>query len=204
MPHPKDAHPDHAIEPLLVRRWSPYCFADQDVTTPDLLALLEAARWAPSSYNEQPWRYLLARRSNAAAFAKLLSCLVEGNQAWAKFAPVLLIGITIHTFARNGKPNKAAAHDLGLASSNLSLEATARGLVVHQMIGIEPERVRELYSLPAHSEALTAIAIGYGGTGGNLPDALAERDRTPRTRRPIDTFVFDDGWETPWRPGAPS
>lgn len=197
MTHPKDAHPDHPIHDLLAQRWSPYGFADRDVATADLLALLEAARWAPSSYNEQPWRYLIARRSQPEAFAKLLSCLVETNQVWAQHAPVLLIGITMLQFARNGKPNKAAAHDLGLAAGNVCMEATARGLYVHQMIGIVPERVRELYDLPAEAEPLTALAIGYRGDGANLPPELQERDRTPRARRPIDAFVFQDAWGKP-------
>jgi nitroreductase len=165
----------------------------------DLLGILEAARWAPSSYNEQPWRYILARRSDREAFEKLLSCLVDGNQAWAKHVPVLLIGVAMMKFARNGKPNKAAAHDLGLAAGNMCVEATARGLFVHQMIGIVPERVRELYSVPEDAEPLTAVAIGYLGGGGDLPPALQERDRKPRERRPVREFVFEGSWDQPAR-----
>jgi nitroreductase len=197
MTQDKEAHTDYPIEESLAKRWSPYSFADRDVATEDLLAILEAVRWAPSSYNEQPWRYLLARRSQPEAFAKLLSCLVEGNQVWAQHAPVLLIGVAMLAFLRNGKPNKAALHDLGLAAGNLCVEATARGLFVHQMIGIVPERVRELYGVPEGAEPLTAIAIGYLGDGGNLPEALQERDRTPRSRRPISAFVFENAWAEP-------
>jgi nitroreductase len=194
MTHVKEAQTDYPIEELLTRRWSPYGFADRDVATEDLLAILEAARWAPSSYNEQPWRYLLARRSQPEAFAKLLSCLVESNQVWAKHAPVLLLGVAMLTFLKNGKPNKAALHDLGLAAGNLCMEATTRGLFVHQMIGIVPERVRELYGVPERAEPLTAIAIGYLGDGHNLPEGLQERDRTSRSRRPISAFVFENAW----------
>src|SRR5262249_4945940 len=104
MAHEKDARPDHPIQPVLARRWSPYVFADTEVSTTDLCAILEAARWAPSSYNEQPWRYLLARRSDPQRFEKLLSCLIEVNQTWAQHAPVLLVGVAVLTFARNGKP----------------------------------------------------------------------------------------------------
>lgn len=197
MAHMKEAQPDYPIEALLARRWSPYSFAERDVPLEDLQAILEAARWAPSSYNEQPWRYLLARRSDSAAFEKLLSCLVDGNQAWAKSAPVLLIGLAIVTFARNGKPNAAAVHDLGLAAGNICVEATARGLFVHQMIGIVPERVRALYNVPDDAEPLTAAAIGYLGDGSSLPDAIQERDRGPRTRRPLASFVFQDAWDQP-------
>ena len=100
---------------------------------------VRAARWAASSYNEQPWRYIVATKAEPAEFARLLSCLVEGNQPWAQAAPVLAIGCTSLNFAKNGQPNAAAHHDLGLASASLTLEATARGLSVHQMIGIVPE-----------------------------------------------------------------
>jgi nitroreductase len=197
MSHLKEARPDRPIERLLTRRWSPYSFGDRDVEDEDLLAILEAARWAPSSYNEQPWRYILARRSDEAEFEKLLSCLVEGNQAWAKHAPVLVVGVAVLDFARNGKPNKAAVHDLGLAAGNMCVEATARGLYVHQMIGIVPERVRELYAVPDNAEPFTAIAIGHLGDGENLSDELADRDRAPRTRRPLSEFVFQRSWGLP-------
>jgi nitroreductase len=202
MNHVKDPHIDHPIEPLLAKRWSPYGFADKDVATQDLLALLEAARWAPSSYNEQPWRYLLARRSQPEAFEKLLSCLVEANQVWARHVPVLLIGVTVLNFVRNGKANRAAQHDLGLAGGNLSVEATARGLAVHQMIGIVPERVRELYRLPHDAEPLTALAIGYRGDGSKLPEELQARDRLPRSRRSISEFVFENQWGEPMQIGG--
>ena len=194
MTHPKDADTDHPIQTLLSRRWSPCSFADKDVTSEDLSAIFEAVRWAPSSYNEQPWRYIQARRSDPAAFEQLLSCLTEGNQAWAKHAPVLVIGIAMLKFARNGKQNKAAEHDLGLAAGNMCVEATARGLYVHQMIGLLPARVRELYGVPEEAEPLTALAIGYLGDGSNLPEALQERDRRPRSRHPVTSFVFEGSW----------
>ena len=186
-----------AIHPLLADRWSPYAFSDRAVAEEDLLAILEAARWAPSSYNEQPWRYILARRAEAEAFGKLLSCLVEGNQSWARQASVLMIGVAMLQFARNARPNKAAHHDLGLAAANLSAEATARGLHVHQMIGIVPERVRELYQVPGDAEPLTGLAIGYLGDGADLPEALLERDRATRSRRLLSEFVFEGSWNRP-------
>jgi nitroreductase len=196
----KIATTEHPILELLAQRWSPYAFADRDVSAEDLRSLFEAARWAPSSYNEQPWRYILAKSSDADAHAKLVSCLVEGNQAWAKNAPVLMIGIAVTTFSRNGKPNKAAQHDLGLAAGNMCLEATARGLYVHQMIGIVPERVRELYGVPPEAEPLTGLAIGYLGDGSDMPEAMRERDRAPRTRKAIEEFVFEGAWGQPARP----
>ena len=150
---PKEASPDHPIHELLAKRWSPYAFADRPVSDDDLRSLFEAARWAASSYNEQPWRYIVATKADPEEFERLLSCLVEGNQAWAKAAPVLALGCTSLNFALNGKPNAAAQHDLGLASASLTLEATARGLFVHQMIGILPDRVRELYASPGRRPA---------------------------------------------------
>ena len=110
----KRARTDHPIHTLLAERWSPYAFADRPVSREDLLSLFEAARWAASSYNEQPWSYLVATRDDPNGFALLLSCLVEGNQAWAKAAPVLALGCTRLTFVRNGQPN-AAAHAPWLA-----------------------------------------------------------------------------------------
>jgi nitroreductase len=190
----KLAKTDVPVHPLIAARWSPYCYSDKPVSEEDLRAVLEAARWAPSSYNEQPWRYMLARRSDGAAFDQMLSCLVEGNQAWAKAAPVLMIGVVVKTFSRNGKPNRAAEHDLGLAAGNICAEATARGLYVHQMIGIVPERVRELYGVPTEAEPLTALAIGYLGDGSDTAEAMRERDRAPRTRHRVDAFVFAGAW----------
>ena len=154
------AETDRPVHELIAARWSPYAFADRPVAKEDLRSLFEAARWAPSSYNEQPWSYLVATKDDPEAFARVLSCLVEGNQVWARAAPVLAVGCTRLTFVRNGKPNAAALHDLGLASANLCLEATARGLAVHQMIGILPERVRELYEVPHRPAKTNAAAPG--------------------------------------------
>lgn len=190
----KRARPDHPVHEAVRARWSPYAFADRDVAREDLASLFEAARWAPSSYNEQPWGYLLATRGEPEAFARLLSCLVEANQAWARYAPVLALGVATLRFRRNGKPNAAAIHDLGLAAGNLLFEATTRGLFVHQMIGILPDRARELYAIPDEAEAVTGLAIGYPGDPERLPEALRQRDLTPRTRRPLAESVFGERW----------
>jgi nitroreductase len=195
--HPqKQARPDHPIHELIARRWSPYAFADRAVSDADLRSLFEAARWAASSYNEQPWRYVLATRADRPAFDRLLSCLVEPNQAWAQAAPVLALGCTSLVFARNGKPNAAAVHDLGIASASLTLEATARGLVVHQMIGILPDKARELYRIPDGVQPMTGLAIGYAADPGSLPEKYRERDLAPRTRKPLAEFVFGGEWGT--------
>jgi hypothetical protein len=127
----------------------------------------------------------------------LLSCLVEGNQPWAQAAPVLAIGCTSLNFAMTGKPNSAAHHDLGLASASLTLEATARGLSVHQMIGILPDRVRDLYGIPDDIQPLTGLAIGYLGDPSTLPENYRPRDLSPRPRKPLPEIVFGSRWGTP-------
>lgn len=190
----KQASPDHPIHELIARRWSPYAFADRPVSDDDLRSLFEAARWAASSYNEQPWTYILATKGEPDAFDRLLSCLVEGNQGWAADAPVLALGCTNLRFTRNGKPNAAAIHDLGLASATLTLEATARGLVVHQMIGILPDKARELYLIPEGIQPVTGLAIGYAADPSTLSEKYRERDLAPRSRKPLDEFVFDGEW----------
>ncbi len=205
----KKATPEHPIQELLARRWSPYAFSDRPVSDDDLRSLFEATRWAASSYNEQPWTYLVATKADPAEFARLLSCLVEANQAWAKAAPVLALGCTSLRFAFNGKPNAAAIHDLGLASASLTLEATARGLCVHQMIGILPDRARELYQIPEGVQPLTGLAIGYEGDPQTLPEKIRERDLAPRTRKRLAEFVFRGKWGAAagvakWAPQAAS
>ena len=185
---------DHLVHELITKRWSPYSFDSRSVTDEDLRSLFEAARWAPSSYNEQPWNYIVAKKENPEEFQRLLSCLVDGNQVWAKAAPVLALGIAKLRFARNDQPNRAAIHDLGLAAGNLVVEATARGLWVHQMIGILPDKAREIYAIPEGYEPLTGIAIGYEGDPKALPEGLRERDLARRPRKPLKEFVFSQTW----------
>jgi nitroreductase len=190
----KQAKPKYPINDLLATRWSPYGFSDQAVSTEDLCALFEAARWAPSSYNEQPWRYIIASKDNDEGFRQVLGCLREPNQAWAQYAPVLALGVASTQFERNGNDNAAALHDLGLAAANLSLEATARGLMVHQMIGIDPEKVRSTFNIPGGFQPLTALAIGYLGRPVELKEELLARDSYSRERRQIKEFVFSGAW----------
>ena len=192
----KQSSTDYPVHDLITKRWSPYSFDDRPVSESDLRSLFEAARWAASSYNEQPWSYIVATKENPEEFERLLSCMVEGNQVWAKAAPVLALGIATLKFARNNKPNRVAVHDLGLAAGNLCLEATARGLMVHQMVGILPDKAREIYELPEDSEAVTGLAIGYVGNPDSLPDTLKERDRAARQRKPLGEFVFGGKWGT--------
>jgi nitroreductase len=191
-----NATTDYPIHELIAKRWSPYCFDERSVTDKDLRSLFEAARWAPSSFNEQPWSYVVAKKENSEEFTRLLSCLVEGNQVWAKAAAALALGITSLKFARNGNPNRAAMHDLGLSNGNLLLEATARGLSVHQMIGIFPDKAREIYEVPEGYEPMVAIAIGYAGERKDLPQEIAQRDIARRPRKPLKELIFSGKWGT--------
>ena len=190
----KTAATDYPVHELIQSRWSPYGFSDRSPSHSDLCSLFEAARWAASSYNEQPWGYIVATKEDPEQFAKAISCLVEGNLEWAKEAPVLALCCTRQTFTRNGKENLAAQHDLGLAAANLSFEATARGLCVHQMIGIQPDRIRELYHVPDNVQPLTALVIGYPADPESLPEKYQQRDLAPRTRKPLAEFVFAGQW----------
>ena len=193
----KKASTDYPIHELLAERWSPYGFDDRPVEQADLSALFEAARWAASSFNEQPWNYLVATKENSVEFERVLSCLVELDQAWASAAPVLALCVARLRFSRNNKDNRAAVYDLGLAAGNLVVEATSRGLSVHQMIGILPDKAREVYEIPEHSEAWTAMAIGYRRDPSKLPDVLRQRDVAPRKRKPLREFVFSGKWGEP-------
>jgi nitroreductase len=193
----KLATPDHPIHELIARRWSLYSFDDRPVTTEDLRSIFEAARWAPSSRNEQPWRYIVATKDDPGEHARLLSCLTAGNQVWAQRAPVLALAIVKLTFTRDDAPNRVALHDLGLASATLSVEATARGIFVHQMAGIVPQQARELYAIPEGFAPATALAIGYRADPDRLADPHRTRDRTPRTRHPLREFVFSGSWGSP-------
>ncbi len=191
----RTAPADHPIDPLLAERYSPYVFdPDRSVTRADLSSVFEAARWTMSCYNEQPWRYIVGvRERNAEVWEQVLAVLVEGNQAWARHAPVLALGVTARYFERNGKPNPAAQHDLGAASANLTVQASARGLHVHQMLGIVPEKASEVFELPESLQPVTGIAIGYLGDTGQADPALAERDARPRERRPLSELVIRGG-----------
>lgn len=193
----KPASTDHPVLDPIRQRWSPRAFADKPVDKADLASLFEAARWAASSYNEQPWRFLVATRDDRETFDKMLGCLVPGNQAWAGSAPVLVLTAFSTAFAHNGKDNRCAPHDLGQAAAHLALEATARGLYVHQMAGVDLERVREAYSLPEGFEPFTAIAIGHLGSPDTLPEKLRAPETAERQRKPLAELVFGGAWGKP-------
>ena len=192
----KPAVTQYPIHELLSRRWSPRAFSDRPVGREKLLSLLEAARWAPSSNNEQPWRFLMATKDRPEEFARMLSCLVDGNQVWAKNAPVLLLSVAELLFSNNNKPNRHAFHDVGLATANLMIEATALGLAVHAMAGMYPDKARDLYGVPTDYEVVAGIAVGYQADLDAIPPNLRERELAPRSHKPLDEIVFSGRWGT--------
>ncbi len=193
----KTASNDHPIHDLLKHRWSPRAFADRAVEPDNLRSLLEAARWSPSSYNEQPWAFVVATRDRPEEFARVLGCLVEFNQTWAKSAPVLMLTFAHLSFDRNGQPNRHAYHDVGLAVANLTLQATAERLAVHQMAGIVPDKVRATFGVPEGWDPVSAVAIGYPGDPNTLSEELRARELAAATRKPLRSFVFGGGWGEP-------
>ncbi|NDJ62433.1 MAG: nitroreductase [Chloroflexi bacterium] len=190
----KPAETRYPIHDLLRERWSPRAFADRPVDPETLGSLLEAARWAPSSRNEQPWRVIVATRAEPAAYARMFGCLKEGNQRWAGRAPVLLLAVAKLEFTEPMSDNRHAAYDVGQAMAHLSVQATALGLSVRQMGGFIPECARETYAIPAGFEPLAMLAIGYLDAPETLPDDLAERERAARTRKPFSAWVFAGTW----------
>ncbi len=189
---------EHPVQEFIETRWSPVSFDGRAVPREELMSIFEAARWAPSAFNEQPWRYVLATREDGEAFELIVSCLVEGNQAWARQAGAVALGVTATSFARNDKPNAYARHDLGLASAQLSSEASSRGVMVHQMAGILPDRAREIYGIPEGFEAVTGLALGYPGPNPELGGDFEARDAQPRTRRPLAETLFAGSWGKPF------
>lgn len=192
-PSNKSAVNRYPIHPLIRDRWSPRAFADRPVDRETLGSLLEAARWAASCNNEQPWSFIVARKQDGPRFEQILRCLVPGNQAWAQSAPVLMISLARSTFAANGKPNRHAFHDVGAATAQLTLQAMSLGLSVHPMAGVDGDCIRTEFSLPEGIEVVTAIAVGWPGDPESLPERYREREKAPRERKSLDEMVLG-GW----------
>ena len=182
------------IHEIVRHRWSPRAFSEKIVPPEVLRSLFEAARWAPSSSNVQPWAYIVGTKDEKENFEKVLSTLVEFNQGWAKNAPVLAVSVAQVKNAKDGAPNRWAFHDVGSASAQLTTEASSRGLYVHQMAGLDPEKARKVFQIPEGWEAVAAMAIGYPGDPATLPEKLRERELAPRTRKPLSEFVMTGGW----------
>lgn len=186
----KTAVTRYPIHELLAERWSPRAFSARSVSREQLGSLFEAARWAPSCFNEQPWRFVVASKDEPQRFEALRRLLVPTNDAWAKNAPVLALSIAKLDFTRTGKPNRHAYHDVGLAVGALLAQAQAMGLCVHQMGGFDVERARAELALTAGHDPVAMMAIGYQGEPESLPVELRERELAPRERRPLNELVF--------------
>ncbi|MBL1202722.1 MAG: nitroreductase family protein [Nostoc sp. ZfuVER08] len=184
---------EYPVHDLIRSRWSPRAFAYSPVEEDKILSLLEAARWAPSSYNYQPWNFILATKDNETEYNQLLNTLVEFNQGWAKNAPVLILAVA-RVRSDEGKTLRHAFHDVGLAIENLTIQATAFGLAVHQMAGFDADSARKEYQIPDDYEPVTALAVGYPGDPQSLGDGLRDRELAPRTRKPLQEFVFGGQW----------
>jgi nitroreductase len=197
MSHPKYAQTDHDIHELIARRWSPRAFdPSRSIPRDELLRLFEAARWSPSSMNEQPWAFLVVdRQHSAAAHATLFATLTGRNQAWAASAPVLVLVAVRTSVARGESGLPSSWYDAGQAVAFLTLQATAQGISVRQMEGFDRDRARIAGAVPAEFVPAVVMALGYAGD----PEGLAvERHRSaelqPRVRRPISEFTFDAVW----------
>jgi nitroreductase len=192
----KQAHREDGVLPIFHDRWSSRAFADRDVTATDLKRVFEAARWAASSNNEQPWRFLVGRRG-APTHKKIEQTLMGFNQSWAGKAPVLILGVAKARFDRNDAPNTYAVYDLGAASSYLTLQAAALGMTTHQMAGFDKARARELLGVPEGYEFGTVIALGYQDEPDTLGnEELIKREMAPRARKGLAEIVFSE-WGKP-------
>lgn len=179
------------VQETIRKRWSPRAFASYPVAPETLHQAFEAASWAASAMNEQPWRYIYAHHANQEVFQKMVDCLLPGNQPWAKNAPVLILALA-KTHYDNGTPNGAALHDLGLANANLILEATALGLHGHFMGGFDAAKTREAFQLPENLQPVTFIALGYVGAAEQLEEPFLSREKAPRQRKPLSEIAFHE------------
>jgi nitroreductase len=177
---------------VILQRWSPRAFSAKPVSKHDLRKIFEAARWAASSYNEQPWRFIVGHKGDP-TYQKIFESLVEFNQSWAGSAPVLILSAASKNFAHNGSPNHFAIHDTGAATAYIALQATALGLHTHSMAGFDKNKARVAFGIPDTYDIGAVTALGYLGNVDNLPDGLMEREVAPRDRKALSEIVLS-GW----------
>jgi len=193
LPLRKPADASYPIHDLISERWSPRAFADRPVEREKLYSILEAARWAASAGNQQPWHFIIATKENADDHERLVATLWDRNVLWAKYAPVLIL-VVAKLYDRPGK-EYTSFYDTGMAVGNLVTQAVDLGLVTHQMGGFDADKARETLGIPEGYQPLAMIALGYPGTPDVLPDDLRERELAPRSRKPLEEFVFEGRWE---------
>lgn len=193
----KPAITQQAIHELLANRWSGRAYdADQSVSKEQVVSLLEAARWAPSCFGDQPWRYVVCNKAdNLQAWQAAFDCLVPGNQGWAVNAPVLLLICADTLFGHNDKPNKWAAYDTGAATENLCLQATALGLMAHQMGGFDADKARKTFNVPERFQILAMVTVGYQASVDSLSGEVKERELAARSRKPLEELFFNGVWQ---------
>ena len=197
----KPAQTDYQINELMIRRWSPRVFEEgRSVEREKILTLLEAARWSPSCFNDQPRRFLVFDGSDAEALERARACLISGN-AWALKAPVLMLSVARESFEKNGKPNRWAQHDTGLATQNLFLEAVELGLAAHAMAGYDDDRARREFNIPDGFTPIAMIAIGYPYRGelGQVDEKLRGKELAGRERKPIGDIAFAGAWNIAYK-----
>jgi nitroreductase len=184
---------DYPLHRFILDRWSPRSFADRPLTEETILTLFEAARYAASCNNDQPWRFIYATKDRPDRYARLFECLKESNRAWVKTAPLLVLTVVKVNFD-SGKPNHWAKHDLGLAIGNLTLQAMSMGIYVHNMAGFDAERAAASFNLSGEYQPVTMIAIGHLGNPDQLPPPLKSREEAPQTRKPLVELIMNDKW----------
>jgi nitroreductase len=196
---PKPATTQQPIHDIIANRWSGRAYdASKPVSKEQIISLLEAARWAPSCFGDEPWRYVVCNKAdNMQAWQAAFDCLVPGNQGWAVNAPVLLLICADTVFRANGKPNKWAPYDTGAATENLCLQAAASGLMTHQMGGFDADKARASFKVPERYQILPMVTVGYQAPADTLSDEVKERELAARNRQPLGELFFDGAWEKP-------
>lgn len=193
----KPAITQQPIHDLIAQRWSGRAYdASQSVSKEQVISLLEAARWAPSCFGDQPWRYVVCNKAeNLQAWQAAFDCLVPGNQSWAVNAPVLLLICADTLFSHNDKPNKWAPYDTGAATENLCLQATALGLMAHQMGGFDADKARAAFKVPERYQILAMVTVGYQANVESLTGETKERETAARSRKPLNELFFNGQWD---------
>jgi nitroreductase len=190
-PIPKSTQFEYPVSDLIEKRRSRRAYSSQPITQETINSLFEAARWAPSSMNEQPWAYLYATPDQTELWNKLVDTLSENNRVWARHAPLLILSLARKTHLRNGVLNEASKYDVGAANALLSLQATELGLNVHQMGGYNRVKAIQYFNIPEMYEPMVIMAVGYLGDTGNLSENLKMREEAPRERYTQDFFVMN-------------
>lgn len=187
------------IHDLIASRWSGRAYnSNKTVTQEQIISLLEAARWAPSCYGDQPWRFIIFdKTSNEPAWQQALDCLAEGNRQWAKDAPLLLLSCADSILSKNGNPNRWGQYDTGAAAENLCLQAAALGLMVHQMGGFDADKTREFFNIPEQFTPMAMMTVGYQLAEDDIPEDIKDREYNERERNPLELNFFNGSWDEP-------